>query len=364
MIVRYTSLPVAFALGLMSLPSAASPPTKLSQAEETQDARFETAKKGSRAEVKGKPARAPGDVRPLAATPVFRFVVVGDRTGGVRPGVFDRAVAQINLLAPTFVINVGDLVEGYSEDRELVEAEWREVDALSNRLEAPFYRVVGNHDISNTAMRNLWMQRNGPTHYHFRYKDVLFIALDTEEKPDLRFEQALAGAFTLDEIKRAVRALSSDGPQRDAAFAADPRIEAAAERIMEMQRIDLSDEQVRDVERAIKSNRDVRWTFVLMHRPAWKVESPSFQRIEAALAGRPHTFLAGHLHTYDHQRRNGVDYIQMGTTGGRQDGGVVRPGTMDHVLYVSMTSEGPRIANIRLDGLYGVEGPAAALKAP
>lgn len=308
----------------------------------------------------GRPAQARTDARPLVPPPAFRFVVVGDRTDGARPGVFDHAMEQINLLAPTFVIDVGDLIEGYSDDGQLIEKEWDEVDALTGRLEAPFYRVVGNHDIGNATMRAIWQRRNGPAHYHFRYKDVLFIALDTEEKPEPRFHEALAKEFTNDEIKHAILALSADPAQRDATFAADPRAKAAAARIMAMQRIDFSDAQIRDVEQAIAANRDARWTFVLMHRPAWKAESPGFKRIEAALAGRPHTFLAGHLHTYDYQRRNGVDYIQMGTTGGRQDAGTRKPGTMDHVLFVSMTKDGPRIANIRLDGLYGVEGPAGA----
>ena len=42
----------------------------------------------------------------------FRFAIVSDRTGGARPGVFERAIDELNLLRPEFVISVGDLVEG------------------------------------------------------------------------------------------------------------------------------------------------------------------------------------------------------------------------------------------------------------
>src|SRR5206468_2697058 len=42
----------------------------------------------------------------------FQFVIVTDRTGGHRPGVFGEAVRKINLLQPEFVISVGDLIEG------------------------------------------------------------------------------------------------------------------------------------------------------------------------------------------------------------------------------------------------------------
>jgi hypothetical protein len=51
---------------------------------------------------------APGD---------FQFAVVSDRTGGHRARVFSRAVEQLNLLQPEFVVSVGDLIEGYSNDR-------------------------------------------------------------------------------------------------------------------------------------------------------------------------------------------------------------------------------------------------------
>ena len=47
----------------------------------------------------------------------FQFAVIGDRTGGADPGgIFNRAMDQLNLLQPEFVINVGDLVEGYTDD--------------------------------------------------------------------------------------------------------------------------------------------------------------------------------------------------------------------------------------------------------
>ena len=57
-----------------------------------------------------------GSALPWTADPViqgsgFRFVVVGDLTGGEQAGVFDRAIQRINDLAPDFVITVGDVVE-------------------------------------------------------------------------------------------------------------------------------------------------------------------------------------------------------------------------------------------------------------
>lgn len=49
----------------------------------------------------------------------FQFAIIGDRTGGANAlGTFDLAMDQINLLQPEFVINVGDLIEGYPIDED------------------------------------------------------------------------------------------------------------------------------------------------------------------------------------------------------------------------------------------------------
>ena len=39
----------------------------------------------------------------------FQFVIVSDRTGGNRPGIFEDAVKKINMLYPEFVLSVGDI---------------------------------------------------------------------------------------------------------------------------------------------------------------------------------------------------------------------------------------------------------------
>ena len=42
----------------------------------------------------------------------FQFAVISDRTGGHREKIFSKAVEQLNLLQPVFVLSVGDLIEG------------------------------------------------------------------------------------------------------------------------------------------------------------------------------------------------------------------------------------------------------------
>ena len=73
----------------------------------------------------------------------FQFVVIGDRTGGANvEGTFNLAVDQIRLLQPEFVINVGDMIEGYSDDPAELNAEWDEVDAMLAKVDVPFFRTT------------------------------------------------------------------------------------------------------------------------------------------------------------------------------------------------------------------------------
>jgi len=65
----------------------------------------------------------------------FQFVIIGDRTGGANvAGTFALAIGQLNLLQPEFVINVGDLIEGYSDDKAELNAEWDGMDAVLGKL--------------------------------------------------------------------------------------------------------------------------------------------------------------------------------------------------------------------------------------
>ena len=55
-------------------------------------------------------------LKPNSDPEQFQFAVVSDRTGGHRAKIFSRAVHQINLLQPEFVMSVGDLIEGYTKE--------------------------------------------------------------------------------------------------------------------------------------------------------------------------------------------------------------------------------------------------------
>ena len=292
----------------------------------------------------------------------FQFVIIGDRTGGHRPGVFEHAMRQIDWLQPEFVIGVGDQIEGYSEDPAVLKQEWDELDGLVNSLDMRFFYVVGNHDISNPVMLDLWRQRLGRDYYHFVYKNVLFIALSTEDPPNSGAKKELRDKVDKVTIGRAIKALQEDPDMKGELFANEPQLKQIAMAFRDADMPTFSDEQLAYVKQALANNADVRWTILLMHKPAWRYDSARFREIEALLADRPYTMFAGHLHTYEHSVRNGRDYVQMGTTGGLLNPG--HGGAMDHVMWVTMTDKGPEMANIRLDGLLDRRGPAASQPQP
>ena len=103
-----------------------------------------------------------GDVLPWnsevfdAADDKFTFAVFSDLTGGERERIFEIAVAQISLLRPEFVINVGDLIEGGTEDPVDVGEQWDWFDERAERARAPVFYVGGNHDLTGSMMQAVW----------------------------------------------------------------------------------------------------------------------------------------------------------------------------------------------------------------
>ena len=52
------------------------------------------------------------------------------------------------------------------------------------RFEMPFFYVPGNHDLANKTLVAKWGERYGKKYYHFVYKNVLFLCLNSENPPD------------------------------------------------------------------------------------------------------------------------------------------------------------------------------------
>ena len=280
----------------------------------------------------------------------FQFAVIGDRTGGADPqGVFVRAIDQLNLLQPEFVINVGDLVEGYTDDKATASAMWDEVEPVINKLEMPFFYTAGNHDLGNDTMQQVWQERFGAAYYHFVYRDVLFVILNTEDPSNPMPEG-------VDEKTALYKKLQKEDPAAAQAMLEEFMDSLASYRVPAQ----FSDQQMDYVKKVLQENTNVRWTFFFLHQPVWENPPEKFLTLEQQLKDRPYTFIAGHLHYYDIESRNDRDYITMGPAGAswHKDGG----GNVDHILWVTMKGNTPEIAKITMDGIHDRQGRSLELK--
>ena len=118
--------------------------------------------------------------------------------------------------------------------------------------------------------------------------------------------------------------------------------------------VEFNDKQVAFVENTLSQNTDVRWTFLFLHEPAWENPSDSFKEIQQLLKDRGHTFFGGHLHYYDYDEIDGHEHITMGPAGAsfHHEG----PGNVDHIMWVTMTDDGPQMGNIALKGVFDRKG--------
>ena len=238
----------------------------------------------------------------------FQFAIVSDNTGGAREGVFQSALVKLNMMQPEFVISVGDLIEGYTEDTVQINKEWDEFDEWIEELEMPFFYLPGNHDITNKIMQADWEARFGVRYYSVVYKNVLFIMMDTNDSEEIEWYK-------------------------------------------------MSDEQEKYILDVLEKHQKVRWTFFFMHHPHWTQEENELAAIEQKLQeeGRKYTMFAGHNHQYMHEIRQGKNYYVLATTGGGSKLRGPEFGEFDHVTWVTMSSEGPKMANLWLDGILEMD---------
>ena len=111
-------------------------------------------------------------------TSVVRFAILGDRTGGAQPGVYERVVQQIERLQPEFVITVGDMIEGPAPDRAETDRRWRSYKDLVNVLSMPVYYTPGNNDIWDDMSLERYREHIGEPFYSFDHGDYHLIVLD------------------------------------------------------------------------------------------------------------------------------------------------------------------------------------------
>jgi hypothetical protein len=150
-------------------------------------------------------------------------------------------------------------------------------------------------------MAKIWQKRLGRTYYHFIYRDVLFLCLNTEDTASSH----------------------------------------------------ISDEQFEYFREVVETNRDVRWTLVFLHKPLWwNLHTLEYwQKFVALLGQRPYTVFAGHRHSYDKSVYDDKRYYILASTGAKEELAGLEQCEFDHIVWVTMKDDGPLVANLLLDGI-------------
>lgn len=253
----------------------------------------------------------------------LRFAVISDRTGGHRPGVFESAIEKLNMLQPPLVMCVGDLIEGYNNDPNIIDAQRKEIRGFTDSLDMRFFYVVGNHDVGQPAQNDAWTRELGPRYYAFTSQGALFLCLDSIE----RTSSPLGG---------------------------------------------FNDDQIEWVRKVLAAHPNPRWTFVFFHYPLWVIEEEALRdkpgqplpktglkEVEQALAGRNYTVFTGHFHSYTRYDRNGQTYYTLATTGGATSKTPdANEGEFDEIAWVTLPAQmpgakphAPKLVNLVLNGI-------------
>ncbi len=231
----------------------------------------------------------------------FAFVVLGDSrhwTPVTQPETFREIVREANLLRGALMVDVGDLILGYSE-HDMTNRMWDEFEKVVRTSEIPFIPVAGNHDVSAPMQEEIYQQRIGALYFSFDYGNAHFICLDGDQV-----------------------GVEGIGPEQLAWLKAD--LEATA----------------------------AQHIFVFLHEPYWR-DPEMWDAVHALLAAhKVEAVFAGHEHHYElFPTRDGVRYFISGG-GGAELGKAPERGGFHHFLWVAV--EGPNV-------YYAVVKPGAIL---
>lgn len=237
----------------------------------------------------------------------IRFIVIGDRTNSAVENIFEEIIGEIDLLSPDFVINVGDIVEGYTADTLRMHAQWDSVLATVGTLSCPFYFTPGNHDIQNENDRNIFINRTGHKRYYsFDYDKNHLIVLDNSMM-----------------------------------YWSQPQ--------------EMDEEQIKWLRDDLENNKDAENIFVFFHIPTFlyalqdETADPLMDLFEKY---RVRFVFAGHHHEYSYCLHNNVEYINIGSSGGSMGTGDFVRGHFYHYLMVTVREGHCDIAVIKKGSVF------------
>jgi Icc protein len=196
----------------------------------------------------------------------IRFAILGDRTGGAVPGVYEEAWRETNLDHPDFAVTAGDSIQG--GDDLTMDAEWHKM----MRMLTPYqrYRIFftpGNHDIwSAASARAFEKYTKHPPHYSFDYKQAHFTVLDNSRSDEM--------------------------PAAELAY----------------------------LEKDLQQHGGQPVKFIFSHRPSWILHvvlgDSNFPLHKLAKRYGVKYVIAGHLHQMLHFELDGITYLSIASSGG------------------------------------------------
>ncbi|NLP05271.1 metallophosphoesterase [Candidatus Fermentibacteria bacterium] len=232
----------------------------------------------------------------VCASPA-RIAVLGDLTGGGDLTAFESCLETVSLMHPDVVVNVGDLIAGYTDDRLELEAQWEEVLGII-RSRIPGMEIVlvpGNHDITRNEAEQAWREMTGTSPDRVEeHSGVTFVVWDTS-----RMEH-------LDE-------------------AGLERLEGLLGRV---------------------GRRDT--SVLLTHRPFWMLSGEDESLVadleDLVSDADIEVVLGGHIHTYCRESNDGTEYITMCTSGGDFGGEEIQAGRFHQVGWLTLDGDGVSFA--------------------
>ena len=235
----------------------------------------------------------------------FRFVVFGD-SQFQNPEVFEAFTEKAELLKPDIYLHVGDMIHGYTYNIENAQKQWKKFNAQIKNLSAPFYPTPGNHDITTKEIEPAYIENwgKGRLNYSFNFENSHFIILNTGE--DQKFDK-LTGAQV--------------------------------------------DWLIDDLENS-KSAENI---FISMHSPLHLGHKFNWDSVHTIIKKYPvRAIFSGHYHTYDQRRIDGIQYINL-TSSGNLPYENHLAGRSHNLLFVTVSDDSVSIAVINKNNIYKVE---------
>jgi predicted phosphodiesterase len=203
----------------------------------------------------------------------FRFAILGDRTGGAQPQIYGRVWREVDLFHPDFVINVGDTIQGTDDETAL--SQWTELRPIWARYSHyPLYFTPGNHDVWSDFSRSLYEQESKrKSFYSFNYEDTHFTVLDTSTT------------------------------------------------------LELTAEQLQFLEQDLEAHQEREPKFIFFHHPTWiraLDEGQDFRLHQLAKQYGVDYVISGHGHVFVKRERDGIVYIEVGSSGGQMTRPLIR----------------------------------------